>query len=1070
MVGPLRRAFSRSSGRPEPHGPEAPGVGASNTTDGHLDPQVDPTAAALEASPLFDEEWYRLVTGARGARSALVRHYLRTPVQRRPSPQPLFDADCFSQAYEPGVGEEDPFLLYVRDRAWATPTHPLLDTAALLERRPDAAEHPHGPIGVLLEEQAEHAEQGGRTVPAEWPEHGVGVAAGDLRGWVVARAGERRQRQAEIANPTARRKAVRTAGPVEDAGSVSHLTVDVVLSPGADEETLRRSLASLRAQTHRTWHVWVADRDWGFDLTAVLTDCLAEDAFTVVERPVGPPVTPDPAVVGAGTGEWLAFLAAGDMWAADRLARLLLAAVEAGHRALSDVMVRVGTDGTRSLSRTGLVDGQPTRCQAMPLARVLVARSAYAELAVEGRLAVELPGGHAFALTRALAATEPIEVVPAVGLTRESSAHAAAAVVPPEHQPPVDHGSLRVWNEAVLNELLVDWSYETTRERATDVVSVVISCPGDWRPVARAVAALVGSREEAARAGMQLEVVVVDNGAPLASSLVLETLAERYDDVTVVRLDGALGHSLARNLAVPAVRGATTVLVAADVVVTPGWLPPLLDALADPHVLGAQALAVNPHGPVQDGGIVFPVGGGLPYRFLAGHHVDDAAGVGAQPFRAASTACLAVRTADLVAVRGLAAVLSGGTADADLGLRAAALRPGHFVVRPDAVVHQHAPYSPASFPGTDQSRLLFLERWRGRLPQDDVEAWRSVGLRVVRQQPLPIGGGDRSLAVCLPVLERARVSEPLPRLRWALKNPAPAGPLGERWGDTHFAESLAAALRGAGQDVVVDRRHAFERPSGELDDVTLVLRGLHEYVPSPDSVSLAWVISHPDLVSGPEARRFDRVLAASVTWSEQQTLRWGRTVEPLLQATDASRFHPDLAEPDTGHGVLFIGNSRQQDRPMVVGAARAGLPLAVFGSEWEGRVDERLVHGTFLSNAEVGAAYRAAGVVLNDHWEEMREAGFVSNRLFDAAAAGARVVTDDVSGLGDLFGRSVQVAHSAEDLVRLCTLEDPDAVFGTDEERRGVAERVRSEHSFDARARRLVEVALEVRRERGLGR
>jgi spore maturation protein CgeB len=102
-------------------------------------------------------------------------------------------------------------------------------------------------------------------------------------------------------------------------------------------------------------------------------------------------------------------------------------------------------------------------------------------------------------------------------------------------------------------------------------------------------------------------------------------------------------------------------------------------------------------------------------------------------------------------------------------------------------------------------------------------------------------------------------------------------------------------------------------------------------------------------------------------------------------------------------------------------------------------------------------------VVLNDHWEEMRVDGFISNRLFDAAAAGARVVTDDVAGLGDIFGRSVQVARNTDELVRLTTAPDLDAIFGDDDERRAVAARVHAEHSFDARARELLKVALELR-------
>jgi spore maturation protein CgeB len=114
-----------------------------------------------------------------------------------------------------------------------------------------------------------------------------------------------------------------------------------------------------------------------------------------------------------------------------------------------------------------------------------------------------------------------------------------------------------------------------------------------------------------------------------------------------------------------------------------------------------------------------------------------------------------------------------------------------------------------------------------------------------------------------------------------------------------------------------------------------------------------------------------------------------------------------------------------------------------------------VVAGRSLPNDELSAAYAAAGVVLNDHWDDMRAAGFVSNRLFDAVASGARVVTDDVASLDGLFGRSVQTYSGPEDLRRLVTLRDPDEVFGDAAARRAVAERVRREHSFLARVETL---------------
>ena len=91
-------------------------------------------------------------------------------------------------------------------------------------------------------------------------------------------------------------------------------------------------------------------------------------------------------------------------------------------------------------------------------------------------------------------------------------------------------------------------------------------------------------------------------------------------------------------------------------------------------------------------------------------------------------------------------------------------------------------------------------------------------------------------------------------------------------------------------------------------------------------------------------------------------------------------------------------------------------------------------------------------MVLNDHHDAMRADGFVSNRLFDAVASGARVITDPIDGLAELFGPAVQVYETPDDLARLATLADPDAVFGDDATRRAAADRVRTDHSFAARA------------------
>ena len=114
-------------------------------------------------------------------------------------------------------------------------------------------------------------------------------------------------------------------------------------------------------------------------------------------------------------------------------------------------------------------------------------------------------------------------------------------------------------------------------------------------------------------------------------------------------------------------------------------------------------------------------------------------------------------------------------------------------------------------------------------------------------------------------------------------------------------------------------------------------------------------------------------------------------------------------------------------------------------------------------NDELGALYAAAHVVLNDHWEDMRQGGFVSNRLFDAAACGARIISDDIAGVHELFGAQVRTFAGPGDVGDL--LADVPRGWPGLEDRLRLAATVADQHSFDRRAATLLDAAVTALRE-----
>ena len=292
-------------------------------------------------------------------------------------------------------------------------------------------------------------------------------------------------------------------------------------------------------------------------------------------------------------------------------------------------------------------------------------------------------------------------------------------------------------------------------------------------------------------------------------------------------------------------------------------------------------------------------------------------------------------------------------------------------------------------------------------------------------------------------------------LQISIKTSADIGPKGDVWGDVFFANDLADAFRARGHVVFIDRLGEAVRPEGAApDDVVIHLRGLHRTHAVPGAVNVLWVISHPDLVDDDELRAgFDLVFAASEPWARRKTAGSGVQVRPMLQATNPRRFHPGPPDESLRSDVLFLGKSRNIFRPIVQDSIAIGADLSVYGDGWGQFIDSEYIRAEFLDNDRVSGAYRSARVVLNDHWEDMKREGFLSNRLFDAVGSGAVVVSDRVEGIEAVFGSSVAPYDSADELRSLLSVDHSWPNIG-DRFRRVRA--VKRNHSFEARARTML--------------
>lgn len=660
--------------------------------------------------------------------------------------------------------------------------------------------------------------------------------------------------------------------------------------------------------------------------------------------------------------------------------------------------------------------------------------------------------------------------------------------------------ALRTQVAEPADEEATSWRDSPAADTVPGLISVVVTDCTSTSDVLAALGAIdpaTGATE--ARPAQPVEVVLLAPGERRRPSVGLALARLARWDVRVVPVRGRAGTAAAVTAAVHGSRGEHTLLMSPRNGFMEGTLADWRDALSESDAAAVHPLVLNSRHLVRDAGIAYPPHGRDPVPFLGGMHPDSIVWPARWfPVPGAPVPLLA-RTES---VRAVPVDDKAGDLWADVSLsQHLAVQEGRpVVVVPDLVGIQAAgavAFDGPAQPGEDLA--AYQKTWR-QVPSGSADLFQAFGLSPVflgvsalsapdkprswtRALWLPTeagnGAGATTVGAGTPSPGEGaapgmiQVVESPPSLRWAIKTAAPSADRARQWGDFHFANSLADALRALGQRAVVDHRSNDARFSSYADDVVLTLRGLFAATLPTNVTSVAWVISHPDEVTARELETYDLRYAASPGWAREISSRWDLPVRPLLQCTDPNRFYiDDEPVPEVVGKAVFVGNSRGEARPVVMHTLASRTPIAVYGEHWEEFLPPEAVAGTYVPNEILRRYYRSAAWALNDHWGDMRDRGFVSNRVFDVLASGGRLLTDDVEGLDEI----TRTVLPERGLARFSSAEDLDAVLAGESgawydetSLRALSDYVRKEHSFGARAQVLLEDVLAQRAAASVG-
>jgi spore maturation protein CgeB len=192
---------------------------------------------------------------------------------------------------------------------------------------------------------------------------------------------------------------------------------------------------------------------------------------------------------------------------------------------------------------------------------------------------------------------------------------------------------------------------------------------------------------------------------------------------------------------------------------------------------------------------------------------------------------------------------------------------------------------------------------------------------------------------------------------------------------------------------------------------------------------------------------------------------------PIYNGLDPDTHFPVSADPVLACDLVFVGN-RLPDRERRVeefflGAAELAPELSfILGGEgWDSKPLPPNVR--WIGHVGTGMHNRlnsSARMVLNINRDSMAKVGFSPpTRIFEAAGAGACLITDDWSGIESFFepGREILVAQDARQIVhylRDIPVDERNSIG------RKMRERALREHAYSLRARQVDTILAEARR------
>lgn len=259
-------------------------------------------------------------------------------------------------------------------------------------------------------------------------------------------------------------------------------------------------------------------------------------------------------------------------------------------------------------------------------------------------------------------------------------------------------------------------------------------------------------------------------------------------------------------------------------------------------------------------------------------------------------------------------------------------------------------------------------------------------------------------------------------------------------GDYWIAEDLNLAFNELGYNSEVDYRGEYHKQRTNEPMLNIYMRGYTKFTPPfPEGKTLLYVYYPMEYTQSSKNKtpkeelntraqmpedtnldddfnNYDIIAVASSSYAKELNNAGIKAIY-IPQYTNPQKFYPDAKE-EYKHDILFVG-SNWHDRTSLRYAIEEGFDVAVYGYNWQGVVPNEMYKATYIENTKLNQYYSSAKIVLNDHRPDMKEKGFINNRIYDVTATGTMVISDYMPEIKEAYGDTIPMYKNKEELKSL---------------------------------------------------